>query len=267
MTRGKQQSQQPKQHGQEIQHETRADIRLNKYISDTGFCSRREADRIIEAGRVTVDGVLAPIGLRVTLDQEVAVDGKVLTLKTEKVYIALNKPVGITCTTDTAIPGNLTSFMKYPEIIFPIGRLDKDSSGLLLMTSDGDIVNKILREENGHDKEYRVTVNRKFDESFLRQMAQGVEIFNPVADKHQCTLPCQITAVDERTFKLVLRQGLNRQIRRMCQALGYKVVKLRRERIMNVRLGNLGEGQWRYLTGEELSTINAAINQQKETSK
>ena len=260
MKQGKQQTHKQKQHGQEIQHDARADIRLNKYISDTGHCSRREADRLIEAGRVTVDGVLAPIGLRVLPNQTVAVDGHTLTLNTEKVYIALNKPIGITSTTDPKIPGNLTDFMNYEEIIFPIGRLDKDSSGLLLMTSDGDIVNKILREEHGHDKEYTVTVDREFDASFLKKMAHGVEIFNPVADKRQVTLPAKVVKINARSFKLTIRQGLNRQIRRMCQALGYKVVKLQRERIMNVKLGNLGEGQWRYLTKEELTGINEAIN-------
>lgn len=260
MKHARQQTLKKNYEGTPIQHEEKASLRLNKYISDSGHCSRREADRLIEAGRVTVDGELAPIGLRVLLGQEVAVDGKVVTVKTEKVYIALNKPTGITSTTDQAIPGNLTDFMNYPEIIFPIGRLDKESTGLILLTSDGDIVNKILREENGHDKEYLVTVDREIDNRFARKMENGVEIYNPVANKRQKTLPCQVTIVNQRSFKLTLKQGLNRQIRRMCQELGYKVVNLRRQRIMNIELGNLGEGQWRYLTNDELVGLNKAIN-------
>lgn len=248
---------------QHIQHEEKASLRLNKYISDSGHCSRREADRLIEAGRVAVDGVTAPIGLKVTPEQEVAVDGKVVTVRTKKVYIALNKPAGITCTTDQAIDGNLTDFMNYSEKIFPIGRLDKDSTGLLLMTSDGDIVNKILRVENGHDKEYQVMVDKKFNQAFLDHMASGVEIYNPVADQRQVTKPCEIEAIGAKSFNLTLQQGLNRQIRRMCEALGYQVVSLKRRRIMAVELGNLTEGQWRYLTPAELAAIEKAINPNK----
>lgn len=245
---------------QHIQHEEKVTLRLNKYISDSGYCSRREADRLIDAGRVTVDGELAPIGLRVVPGQEVAVDGKVVRVRENKVYIALNKPVGITCTTDQEIEGNLTDFMNYPEKIFPIGRLDKDSTGLLLMTSDGDIVNKILRVENGHDKEYQVMVDKKFNHSFLEKMAAGVEIYNPVADRREVTKPCKIEPIGAKSFNLTLQQGLNRQIRRMCEALGYNVVSLKRRRIMSVELGNLTEGQWRYLTAAELTAINKSIN-------
>lgn len=262
--RARQQKQQDKTVDQEqtqhIQHEEKVTLRLNKYISDSGHCSRREADRLIEGNRVTVDGELAPIGLRVTPGQEVAVDGKAVRLREKKVYIALNKPAGITCTTDTEIDGNLTHFMNYPEKIFPIGRLDKDSTGLLLMTSDGDIVNKILRVENGHDKEYQVMVDKKFNQRFLDHMAAGVEIYNPVADRREVTKPCEIEAIGAKSFNLTLQQGLNRQIRRMCEALGYNVVSLKRRRIMSVELANLAEGQWRYLTPAELTAINQAIN-------
>lgn len=260
--RQQKQSEQPsnKEQSQHIHHEEKTTLRLNKYISDSGYCSRREADRLIDAGRVTVDGELAPIGLRVVPGQEVAVDGKVVRVRENKVYIALNKPVGITCTTDTAIEGNLTDFMNYREKIFPIGRLDKDSTGLLLMTSDGDIVNKILRVENGHDKEYQVMVDKKFNQKFLDQMATGVEIYNPVADRQETTKPCQIEAIGAKSFNLTLQQGLNRQIRRMCEALGYNVVSLKRRRIMSVELANLAEGQWRYLTPTELAQINNEIN-------
>lgn len=259
MKHARQQSIKKNYEGSPIEHEIKESLRLNKYISDTGFSSRREADRLIEAGRVTVDGELAPIGLRVLPGQVVAVDGQVLTLKTEMVYIALNKPAGITCTTDKNIPGNLTDFMNYPGKIFPIGRLDKDSTGLLLMTNDGDIVNKILREENGHDKEYQVMVDHKCTPDFIHKMKNGVEIYNLVADQRQVTLPCKVEPIGATSFNLTLKQGLNRQIRRMCQELNYKVVSLKRKRIMNVHLGNLGEGQWRYLTEAELKDINEAI--------
>ncbi|MBP1041669.1 pseudouridine synthase [Vagococcus sp. BWB3-3] len=260
MKQARQQSINQVNEGQHIQHEAKDSLRLNKFISDTGHCSRREADRLIEAGRVTVDGELASVGLRVTSGQTVAIDGNPVTLKTEKVYIALHKPKGVTSTTDQAIPGNLTDFMNYPEMIFPIGRLDKDSTGLILLTNDGDIVNKILREENGHDKEYQVMVDKKIDSEFVKNMETGVMIYNPVADKRQITLPTKIEPIGNRSFNLTLKQGLNRQIRRMCQELGYQVVTLKRKRIMNVQLGNLAEGQWRYLTKEELISINEAIN-------
>lgn len=261
MKHAKQQSLNQTQNGHAIKHEVKSSLRLNKYISDSGHCSRREADRLIEAGRVTIDGETALIGIKVLPGQTVAVDGNVVTVKTEKVYIALNKPAGITSTTDSNIPGNLTDFMNYPEIIFPIGRLDKESTGLLLMTSDGDIVNKILREENGHDKEYQVKVDKSLEDHFLKKMAAGVEIYNLVANKREVTAPCTVKKIDDRSFKIILHQGMNRQIRRMCQELGYKVVSLKRTRIMDVHLGNLGLGQWRYLTKEELVQINEAIHQ------
>lgn len=259
MKQARQQSLKQTNQGFHIQHEVKENLRLNKYISDTGHCSRREADRLIEAGRVTVDDEPAIIGLRVRPEQKVAIDGNVVTLKKEKIYIALHKPAGITSTTDQAIEGNLTDFMNYPEMIFPIGRLDKESTGLILLTNDGDIVNKILREENGHDKEYQVMVDKRFDELFIKNMENGVEIYNPVADKRQVTLPTKVERIGHKSFNLTLRQGLNRQIRRMCQELGYQVVHLKRKRVMTVELGNLAEGQWRYLTKEELIDINDAI--------
>lgn len=243
-----------------IQHEEKTSLRLNKYISDSGHCSRREADRLIEANRVTIDGEPAIIGTRVFPGQKVAVDGKLVSVNTEKVYIALNKPRGITSTTDQDVEGNLTDFMDYPEIIFPIGRLDKDSTGLLLLTNDGDIVNKILREENGHDKEYEVKVDAPYDDYFVESMTNGVEIYNLVANKRQMTSPAKVEEIDDRTFYLTLNQGLNRQIRRMCQELSFKVVKLKRTRVMNIYLDDLAEGEWRYLTAEELLELNAAIN-------
>lgn len=243
-----------------IQHEKRNELRLNKYISDFSDYSRREADRLIEAGKVTINGDKASLGTKVSLDDEIKVDNKLIKPIKNFVYIALNKPIGITSTTDINIPGNLTSFMNYKEMIFPIGRLDKDSSGLLLMTNDGDIVNKILREEYGHDKEYIVTVNNRINDKFIKNMENGVRIFNPVTNKHQYTKPCKIKQLNNNSFKIILQQGLNRQIRRMTKQLGYKVVKLQRIRVMNIHLGDLEDGKWRYLTDEELIGINKAIN-------
>ncbi|HEY4537785.1 MAG TPA: pseudouridine synthase [Erysipelothrix sp.] len=247
------------QKGHIIEHEERKTYRLNKYISDAGVCSRREADRRIEAGRVTIDGVVAVVGQRVEEDQIVAVDGQPITLDLKKVYIALNKPVGITCTTDTTIPGNISDFMNYPQMIFPIGRLDKDSSGLILLTNDGDIVNKILREEYGHDKEYIVTVNKDITQEFVQKMQSGVKIYNPVAHKQQVTQKCDVEQIGKRTYRIILSQGLNRQIRRMTKALGYRVKSLKRVRIMNISLKDLKVGEWRYLSNEELKEMNEII--------
>jgi 23S rRNA pseudouridine2604 synthase len=221
-------------------------MRLNKYISETGVCSRREADSWIEAGRVTVNGQIAQLGTKVQPGDTVCVDGKPVGAAKKHVYIALNKPPGITCTTERHVEGNIVDFVGHRERIFPIGRLDKDSEGLILLTNNGDIVNEILREENEHEKEYIVTVDRPVTEIFLNGMASGVRILGTV------TKPCKVSRLDRCTFKIILTQGLNRQIRRMCSFFGYKVVKLQRVRVINITLGGLKLGQWRELKPEEV---------------
>jgi 23S rRNA pseudouridine2604 synthase len=221
-------------------------LRLNKYISETGLCSRREADARIEAGRVTINGVVATLGTQVAAGDIVCVDGKPVGGQERHVYIALNKPVGITSTIEPHIAGNLLEVVKYPQRIFPIGRLDKDSEGLILLTNNGDIVNEILRSENEHEKEYVVTVDRPVTEIFLNGMASGVRILGTV------TKPCKVRRVGAGTFHIILTQGLNRQIRRMCSFFGYKVLKLQRVRIINLQLGDLKPGQWRQLEPAEV---------------
>ena len=221
-------------------------MRLNKYISETGLCSRREADARIEAGRVTINGVVATLGTQVAAGDIVCVDGKPVGGQERHVYIALNKPVGITSTIEPHIAGNLLEVVKYPQRIFPIGRLDKDSEGLILLTNNGDIVNEILRSENEHEKEYVVTVDRPVTEIFLNGMASGVRILGTV------TKPCKVRRVGAGTFHIILTQGLNRQIRRMCSFFGYKVLKLQRVRIINLQLGDLKPGQWRQLEPAEV---------------
>lgn len=224
-------------------------ISLNKFISQTGICSRREADRFIEAGRVTINGQVARKGNRVGRDDQVLLDGKPLGDKPRPVYLALHKPAGITSTTDRRDPDNIIDFVGYPQRIFPIGRLDKASTGLILLTNDGDIVNDILWEKNEHEKEYIVTVNRPITSRFLERMAKGVPILGTV------TKPCSVTQLNKRAFRIILTQGLNRQIRRMCQYLGYQVATLKRVRIMHIELGELKPGQWRPLTPQELSRL------------
>ena len=221
-------------------------MRLNKYISETGLCSRREADARIEAGRVTINGVVATLGTQVAAGDVVCVDGKPVGGQERHVYIALNKPIGITSTVEPHIAGNLLEVVKYPQRIFPIGRLDKDSEGLILLTNNGDIVNEILRSENEHEKEYVVTVDRPVTEIFLNGLASGVRILGTV------TKPCKVRRVGAATFRIILTQGLNRQIRRMCSFFGYKVLKLQRVRIVNLQLGDLKPGQWRQLKPEEV---------------
>lgn len=227
-------------------------MRLNKYISETGACSRREADKWIEAGRVTCNGIRAVLGTQVAAGDEVRVDGELIGAKKKQIYIALNKPAGITCTTDLAIEDNIIEFIGHCERIFPIGRLDKDSEGLILLTNNGDIVNEILRSENSHEKEYMVTVNRPITDLALSMMASGVKIMGAT------TKSCGATRVDSDTFRLTLTQGLNRQIRRMCSALGYRVQRLRRVRVINIELGTLGSGKWRYLTDSEMAGLARA---------
>ena len=224
-------------------------MRLNKYISATGVCSRREADKWIEAGRVTCNGQPAALGTRVADGDEICIDGEPIGAKRRQVYIALNKPVGVTCTTEAHIEDNIIDLVGYSERIFPIGRLDKDSEGLILLTNDGDIVNEILRAENNHEKEYIVTVDRPITDLSLKMMASGVKIMG------ELTKPCQVSRIDRETFRMILTQGLNRQIRRMCSALGYKAQRLQRVRIMNIHLGTLGSGQWRHLTAPELAGL------------
>ena len=224
-------------------------MRLNKYISETGVCSRREADKWIEAGRVTWNGEPAVLGTQVAEGDEVRVDGELIGLKKKQVYIALNKPVGIICTTEPEIEDNIIDHVGFAERIFPVGRLDRDSEGLILLTNDGDIVNEILRSENNHEKEYVVTVDRPITDLSLEMMATGVKIMGEVTKRSK------VTRVNALTFRIVLTQGLNRQIRRMCSALGYRAQRLQRVRIMNVQLGNLQPGQWRHLTPAEIAGL------------
>ena len=224
-------------------------MRLNKFISESGVCSRRAADQWIAAGRVSVNGVIATLGTQVGEADDVRVDGVPTGPKKAQVYIALNKPIGITSTSEAHVAGNIVDLVKVPERIFPIGRLDKESEGLILLTNDGDIVNEILRSENNHEKEYLVTVDRRITDLSLAMMASGVRIMGVM------TKPAKVSRVGERDFCIVLTQGLNRQIRRMCSALGYQVRCLRRVRISNVHLGTLAAGHWRHLTPAELAAL------------
>lgn len=236
--------------------------RLNKFISETGFCSRREADRLIEQGRVTINGKVPEMGTKVQLGDDVRVDDKPIAAATDKpVYIALNKPTGITCTTERDIPGNIVDFIGHKKRIFPIGRLDKPSDGLIFLTNDGDIVNKILRAGNNHEKEYVVRVDKPITEEFIKQMSSGVNILDTI------TLSCTVTKETKFSFRIVLTQGLNRQIRRMCEALGYEVFKLRRVRIMNISLDGIPNGQWRYLTDAEVAEILAMCEDSSGTEE
>ena len=220
-------------------------IRLNKYIASSGLCSRREADTLIESGKVTINGETAVQGSKVMDGDIVLVNGRKVTPDDDMIYIAFNKPLGVTCTTDKRDPSNIIDYIGFDERIFPVGRLDKNSSGLILLTNDGSIVNKLLRAENGHEKEYLVTVNRSYDKNFLRSMESGVPVLG------QLTLPCKLKPAGDKSFKIILHQGLNRQIRRMCEYLGYKVTRLKRIRFMNIELGGLETGKWRYLTSSE----------------
>ncbi len=228
-------------------------VRLNKAISDSGRCSRREADTLIEQGRVTINGQKAGLGERVMPDDEVRIDGKPLSENTEQVYIMLNKPAGITCTTDTRFKDNVIDFVGHPERIFPVGRLDKPSEGLLLLTNEGDIVNKILRAGNKHEKEYIVRVDRPVTDDFVKRMGAGIPILDTVTKR------CEVERLSRFEFRIILVQGLNRQIRRMCEYLGYQVVALKRIRIMNLKLGELPLGQWRDLTPEELKFLKDSV--------
>ena len=227
--------------------------RLNKFIADSGYCSRREADRLIAEGRVCVDGRVGALGDRVLPGMAVTVDGQPLSGESEKVYILLNKPKGIVCTADPREPMNVVDYLNLPTRVFPVGRLDKDSEGLLLLTSDGEIVNRMLRAAGGHEKEYEVTIDRPVTAEFAQRMMAGVPILDTV------TLPCKLRRTGERSFNIVLVQGLNRQIRRMCEALGANVTHLRRVRIMHLRLGKLRPGEWRELTEAEREELMQAL--------
>ncbi|MEP0202983.1 MAG: 23S rRNA pseudouridine(2604) synthase RluF [Halioglobus sp.] len=236
---------------------TNSSIRLNKFISDSGHCSRREADKLIDSNRVKVNGKRPELGTRVESGDVVTIDGQEvlgsIPDKSDRVYLAYNKPVGVTCTTERSVKGNIVDAIDHDERIFPIGRLDKPSEGLILLTSDGDIVNKILRAENAHEKEYLVTVNKSIGSDFAGKMSRGIPILDTI------TKPCKVSVVGRSAFKITLTQGLNRQIRRMCEYLGYEVIQLVRLRIMSVELGKLKSGQWRNLNQHEMEQLNSAI--------
>ncbi|MDY7393704.1 23S rRNA pseudouridine(2604) synthase RluF [Aureibaculum sp. 2210JD6-5] len=234
--------------------------RINKYLSEVGYCSRRAADKLINEGRVTINGKVPELGTKILPEDEVKVNGKLISEPKDKpVYIAFNKPIGIVCTTDTRVEkDNIIDYINYPSRIFPIGRLDKPSEGLIFLTNDGDIVNKILRARNNHEKEYIVTVNKPITKDFIQKMGNGVPILDTVTRK------CKVVQLNKNQFKIVLTQGLNRQIRRMCEYLDYRVTKLKRVRIMNVNL-DIPIGQWRYLTEKELNEINRLVADSAKT--
>ncbi|MFT6917461.1 MAG: 23S rRNA pseudouridine2604 synthase [Cognaticolwellia sp.] len=238
--------------------------RLNKYISDSGYCSRRFADKLIEKNRVTINGKVPELGTKVMSGDRVCIDGNEIKASasnhTDRVYIAYNKPIGITCTTERQVKGNIIDAIGHTKRIFPIGRLDKPSEGLIFLTSDGDIVNKILRAENAHDKEYIVKVDKPISERFVERMSKGVPILGTI------TKPCIVKHESKYVFRIILTQGLNRQIRRMCEYLDYEVTELQRSRIMNVELGNLRSGEWRNLTTSEMAEINTAVAGSRKTA-
>lgn len=235
--------------------------RLNKYISETGYCSRREADKLIEEGRVTINGIIPEMGTKVTPEDEVRVDGKLIKEKTGKhVYLAFNKPVGIECTTNQEVRNNIVDYINYPKRIFPIGRLDKASEGLIFMTDDGDIVNKILRARNNHEKEYVVTVNKPITDRFIQRMGNGIPILDTVTRK------CKVEQISKYIFRIILTQGLNRQIRRMCEYLCYEVTALKRIRIINIAL-DVPVGRYRELTATEIKDLNQLIEPSSKTEE
>lgn len=230
-------------------------VRLNKYISDAGICSRREADRLIEAGKVRIDGQVATCGMKVSPGQTVTVGKKEIRGKNDMVVLAVNKPVGIICTEDMRTKRNIIRFLDYPVRVTYVGRLDKDSEGLLLMTNNGDIINRMMRAGNHHEKEYKVTVNKPVTDEFIKGMAAGVHIQDKEKGLDAVTRPCQVEQIGKYKFRIVLTQGLNRQIRRMSEAFGYQVTELKRVRIMNIHLGDLKPGEYRSLTDEELNIL------------
>ena|SRR6218665_37135 len=235
--------------------------RINKFLSESGYCSRREADKLLEQGRITINGILPEMGTKVSADDEIRVDGKLIREKREKpVYLAFNKPVGIECTTNQNVRDNIVDYINYPKRIFPIGRLDKASEGLIFMTDDGDIVNKILRARNNHEKEYIVTVDRPITDRFIERMSNGVPILDTVTRK------CKVEQISKYVFKIILTQGLNRQIRRMCEYLGYEVTALKRIRIINISL-DVHVGRYRELTSDEIQQLNKLIEPSSKTEE
>ncbi|KZE72458.1 23S rRNA pseudouridine synthase F [Paenibacillus polymyxa] len=229
-------------------------MRINKYISETGFCSRRETNRLIAAGRITINGNVCEAGAKVEPQDIVLIDGKAIPVnRSEPVYLALNKPIGVVCTAAEQVEGNIIRYVNYPSRIFAVGRLDKASEGLILLTNDGSIVNQMMRSEHGHEKEYVVTVDKPVTDEFTQTMSRGVEILNVI------TKPCKVDRISEYEFRIILTQGLNLQIRRMCKALGYRVLKLERVRIMNITLNHLERGQWRHLEKGELELLLAKL--------
>lgn len=235
-------------------------VRVNKFLSEAGYCSRREADKLLDSGLITINGNRVEMGTKVQEGDEVRVKGELIATKPAPVYIALNKPRGITCTTDQSIEGNIVDYVNYSERIFPIGRLDKPSEGLILLTNDGDIVNKILRAGNNHEKEYVVTVDKKIDNDFIFGMSNGVPILDTITNK------CQVTQTGPFSFTIILTQGLNRQIRRMCEYFGFRVRKLKRMRIMNLTLDNIKAGEWRHLKKHEMRELNNLIADSRKTA-
>ena len=236
-------------------------VRINKFLSETGYCSRREADKLLDAGRITINGIVPELGTKVTDRDEVRVDGKLIFDRKEKpIYLAFNKPVGIECTTNLEVKFNIVDYINYPTRIFPIGRLDKASEGLIFMTNDGDIVNKILRARNNHEKEYIVTVNTLITDRFIDKMSNGLPILDTITKK------CKVEQVSKTTFRIVLTQGLNRQIRRMCEYLGYEVIALKRTRIININL-DVPVGRYRDLTDLEIAELNTLIEPSSKTEE
>ena len=237
-------------------------VRINKFLSQAGFCSRREADKFILDERVTINGIVAKMGEKIDQNDDISVDGERISKKpNKKIYIILNKPKGIVCTTDSGVEkNNIIDFVNHPKRIFPIGRLDKTSEGLIFLTNDGDIVNKILRAKNKHEKEYHVTVDKPITHEFIKQMSKGVPILNTV------TRPCEIKRIKDYEFKIILTQGLNRQIRRMCEYLGYRVKKLKRIRIMNIKL-DIPLGEWRYFNDQEFSELKEMLSKSSSVNE
>lgn len=232
-------------------------IRINKYLSSCGFCSRRQADRYLEEGRVTINGETAGVGDRIEQGQTVCVDGTEIRINEERIVIAFHKPAGVVCTSSKKDKDNIIDYLHFDQRIYPVGRLDKESTGLILLTNDGELTDRILRGRNGHEKEYEVTVNKPIRQEVIRAMEQGVPILDTM------TKPCRIQMLGERKFRMILTQGLNRQIRRMCEYFGYRVLTLKRVRIMNIELGQLPEGEWRYLTPKEREKLEKSMKGQK----
>lgn len=230
-------------------------MRLNKFISSTGICSRREADKLIEEGKVLINGAVAAFTSQITEQDVVTVNGKTLQMRPPEVIIALHKPRGITCTTELEIEGNIIDYIQYPERIFPIGRLDKDSTGLILLTNNGDLVNAMLRSEHHHSKEYIVRVDKPVTAEIIKKLSTGIQIYNPVHNRYETTNPCEVNLINPHTFRMILTQGLNRQIRRMCTACGLHVQSLKRVRFLTIPLGELKEGSWRQLTAKEIADL------------